>query len=103
MVTAGAYLLMRMFPVISISEPAMMVIAGLGAVTAFYAATAALYQRDIKRVLAYSTISQIGYMVVAVGAGSISASLFHLIVHAFFKSLLFMAARLRHPGDARGA
>jgi NADH-quinone oxidoreductase subunit L len=92
MVTAGAYLLMRMFPVISLSEQAMMVIAGLGAVTAFYAATAALYQRDIKRVLAYSTISQIGYMVVAVGAGSISASLFHLIVHAFFKSLLFMGA-----------
>jgi NADH-quinone oxidoreductase subunit L len=92
MVTAGAYLLMRMFPVISLSGQAMMVIAGLGAVTAFYAATAALYQRDIKRVLAYSTISQIGYMVVAVGAGSISASLFHLIVHAFFKSLLFMGA-----------
>jgi NADH-quinone oxidoreductase subunit L len=92
MVTAGAYLLMRMFPVISLSQQAMMVIAGLGAVTAFYAATAALYQRDIKRVLAYSTISQIGYMVVAVGAGNLSASLFHLIVHAFFKSLLFMAA-----------
>ena len=92
MVTAGAYLLMRMFPIIRLSEPAMMVIAGLGAVTAFYAATAALYQRDIKRVLAYSTISQIGYMVVAVGAGSLSASLFHLVVHAFFKSLLFMAA-----------
>ncbi len=92
MVTAGAYLLMRMFPIIRLSEPAMMVIAGLGAVTAFYAATAALYQRDIKRVLAYSTISQIGYMVVAIGAGSLSASLFHLVVHAFFKSLLFMAA-----------
>jgi NADH-quinone oxidoreductase subunit L len=92
MVTAGAYLLIRMFPVIRLSEEAMMVIAGLGAITAFYAATAALYQRDIKRVLAYSTISQIGYMVVAVGAGSISASLFHLVVHAFFKSLLFMGA-----------
>ncbi len=92
MVTAGAYLLMRMFPVIEISPAAMMTIAGLGAVTAFYAATAALFQRDIKKVLAYSTISQIGYMVVAVGAGSVSASLFHLIIHAFFKSLLFMAA-----------
>ncbi len=92
MVTAGAYLLMRMFPVIEISATAMMVIAGLGAVTAFYAAAAALFQRDIKKILAYSTISQIGYMVVAVGAGSVSASLFHLIVHAFFKSLLFMTA-----------
>ncbi len=92
MVTAGAYLLMRMFPVIEISGAAMMTIAGLGTVTAFYAATAALFQRDIKRVLAYSTISQIGYMVVAVGAGGVSASLFHLIIHAFFKSLLFMAA-----------
>ena len=92
MVTAGAYLLMRMFPVIEISGAAMMTIAGIGAVTAFYAATAALFQRDLKKVLAYSTISQIGYMVVAVGAGSVSASLFHLIIHAFFKSLLFMAA-----------
>ncbi|MHB8174124.1 MAG: NADH-quinone oxidoreductase subunit L, partial [Nitrospirota bacterium] len=92
MVTAGAYLLMRMFPVIEISGTAMMVIAGLGAVTAFYAATSALFQDDIKKVLAYSTISQIGYMVMAVGAGSVSASLFHLVIHAFFKSLLFMAA-----------
>ncbi len=103
MVTAGAYLLMRMFPIISLSEPAMMVIAGLGAVTAFYAATAALYQRDIKRVLAYSTISQIGYMVVAVGAGSLSASLFHLIVTRFFQEPALHGGGLRHPGDARGA
>lgn len=92
MVTAGIYLLMRLFPVISISQTAMAVIAGVGAVTALYAATAALVQRDIKKVLAYSTISQIGYMALAVGAGSVSASLFHLITHAFFKALLFMGA-----------
>ncbi|MBI5695932.1 MAG: NADH-quinone oxidoreductase subunit L [Nitrospirae bacterium] len=92
MVTAGVYLLMRMFPVISVSSDALAVITTVGAVTAFYAATSALGQRDIKRVLAYSTISQIGYMVMAVGAGALSAALFHLVVHAFFKALLFMAA-----------
>jgi NADH-quinone oxidoreductase subunit L len=92
MVTAGIYLLMRLFPVISLSKTAMAVIAGVGAVTALYAATVALVQRDIKKVLAYSTISQIGYMALAVGAGSISASLFHLFTHAFFKALLFMGA-----------
>ena len=92
MVTAGIYLLMRLFPVISISKTAMAVIAGVGAVTALYAATVALVQRDIKKVLAYSTISQIGYMALAVGAGSVSASLFHLLTHAFFKALLFMGA-----------
>jgi len=92
MVTAGVYLLMRMFPVIGISQTAMMVIAGIGTLTAFYAATAALAQRDIKKVLAYSTISQVGYMVMGVGAGALTGSLFHLFVHAFFKALLFMAA-----------
>ncbi len=92
MVTAGIYLLMRLFPVISMSKTAMAVIAGVGAVTALYAATVALVQRDIKKVLAYSTISQIGYMALAVGAGSVGASLFHLITHAFFKALLFMGA-----------
>jgi NADH-quinone oxidoreductase subunit L len=83
---------MRLSPVIQVSGTALAAVATLGAVTAFYAATAALAQRDIKRVLAYSTISQIGYMFMAVGAGSVSAGLFHLFVHAFFKALLFMAA-----------
>lgn len=92
MVTAGVYLLMRLFPVISISEPVMAATAALGAVTAFYAATAALAQTDIKKVLAYSTISQIGYMVLGVGVGTVTGALFHLFVHAFFKALLFMAA-----------
>jgi NADH-quinone oxidoreductase subunit L len=92
MVTAGVYLLMRLFPVIHVSSTAMAVIAATGALTAFYAATAALAQRDIKKVLAYSTISQIGYMVMGVGAGALAGSLFHLFVHAFFKAGLFMAA-----------
>lgn len=92
MVTAGVYLLIRMFPVINMSETAMSVIAAVGALTAFYAATAALFQRDIKKVLAYSTISQIGYMFMGVGAGAVTGALFHLLSHAFFKALLFMAA-----------
>jgi NADH-quinone oxidoreductase subunit L len=92
MVTAGAYLLMRMFPVIRLSPLALAVIAGVGAVTTLYGAAGALGQRDIKRVLAYSTISQVGYMVLAVGAADIIGGMFHLLSHAFFKSLLFMCA-----------
>ena len=92
MVTAGAYLLMRLFPVVSLSPIALTIIAGVGAVTTLYAAAAALAQRDIKRVLAYSTISQVGYMVLAVGAADIIGGMFHLLSHAFFKSLLFLAA-----------
>jgi NADH-quinone oxidoreductase subunit L len=92
MVTAGVYLLMRLFPVVSQSPAAMTVIAGVGAVTTLYGAAAALGQRDIKRVLAYSTISQVGYMVLAVGAADIIGGMFHLLSHAFFKSLLFLAA-----------
>src|SRR5512143_3402784 len=92
MVTAGVYLLMRLFPVIHVSPTATAAVATVGALTAFYAATAAAAQRDIKRVLAYSTISQIGYMVLAVGASAVPAALFHLFEHAFFKALLFMAA-----------
>jgi NADH-quinone oxidoreductase subunit L len=92
MVTAGAYLLMRMFPVVVHSPLALTVIAGVGAVTTMYGAAAALGQRDIKRVLAYSTISQVGYMILAVGAADIIGGMFHLLSHAFFKSLLFLAA-----------
>jgi NADH-quinone oxidoreductase subunit L len=92
MVTAGAYLLMRAFPVISLSPLALATIAGVGAVTTLYGAAGALGQRDIKRVLAYSTISQVGYMVLAVGAADIIGGMFHLLSHAFFKSLLFMCA-----------
>jgi NADH-quinone oxidoreductase subunit L len=92
MVTAGVYLLCRFFPLISLSPTALLAIATVGALTAFYAATCALAQREIKRVLAYSTMSQVGFMLLAVGAGSVGAAMFHLLTHAFFKALLFMAA-----------
>jgi len=92
MVTAGVYLLMRMAPLVSLSPTAMAAIAVTGALTAFFGATCAMTQRDLKRVLAYSTISQIGYMVLGVGCGAITAATFHLIVHAFFKALLFLGA-----------
>jgi NADH-quinone oxidoreductase subunit L len=92
MVTAGVYLLMRLFPVVHQSPAGMAVIAGVGAVTALYASLCALVQRDIKRILAYSTISQVGYMILAVGAGDVVGGMFHLLSHAFFKSLLFLGA-----------
>jgi len=92
MVTAGVYLLARLFPLVSLSPAGMACIAAVGALTALYAATCALAQREIKRVLAYSTMSQVGYMFLAVGLGTVSGGLFHLITHAFFKALLFMGA-----------
>jgi NADH-quinone oxidoreductase subunit L len=92
MVTAGVYLLCRLFPLVSLSPTGMAVIASVGALTALYAASCALAQREIKRVLAYSTMSQIGYMFLAVGVGSVTAAMDHLLVHAFFKALLFMGA-----------
>ena len=92
MVTAGAYLLMRMFPIIVHSPLALTVIAGVGAVTTMYGALGALGQWDIKKVLAYSTISQVGYMILAVGAADIIGGMFHLLSHAFYKSLLFLTA-----------
>jgi NADH-quinone oxidoreductase subunit L len=92
MVTAGTYLLMRLFPLVQLSPTAMLIIAGVGAITALYASFAALAQWDIKKMLAYSTISQVGYMFLAVGAGDIVGGLFHLVSHAFFKALLFLAA-----------
>lgn len=92
MVTAGVYLLMRMFPLIGASTVVCAAIAVTGALTAFYGATCAMVERDLKRILAYSTISQIGYMMLAVGCGAITAATFHLIMHAFFKALLFLGA-----------
>jgi NADH-quinone oxidoreductase subunit L len=92
MVTAGVYLLMRFFPIIQGSPLLMAVIACVGVITICFGAFAALVQKDIKRILAYSTISQVGYMFLAVGAGDVAGSLFHLISHAFFKSLLFLCA-----------
>jgi len=92
MVTAGVYLVARMHPIYDIATYAHDAVAIIGAVTALFAATIAIVQTDIKRVLAYSTMSQIGYMFLAVGIGAYSAGLFHLLSHAFFKALLFMAA-----------
>lgn len=92
MVTAGVYLLCRLFPLVSLSPAGMAAIATVGALTALYAATCALAQREIKRVLAYSTMSQVGYMFLAVGAGTVSGAMAHLLTHAFFKAALFMAA-----------
>ncbi len=92
MVTAGVYLLIRMFPIILLSSTVLVAITVAGAVTALFAAGSALGQTDIKRVLAYSTISQVGYMFLAVGAGDIIGSMSYLLSHAFFKSLLFLAA-----------
>ncbi len=93
MVTAGVYLLVRMNPFLVAASPwVSMLIATVGALTAFFAATIAISQRDIKKVLAYSTVSQLGYMVLAVGSGAYVAAIFHMITHAFFKALLFLGA-----------
>jgi NADH-quinone oxidoreductase subunit L len=92
MVTAGVYLVGRMHPIYDVAVYAHGAVAIVGAVTALFAATIAIVQTDIKRVLAYSTMSQIGYMFLAVGVGAYSAGFFHLLSHAFFKALLFMAA-----------
>ncbi len=90
MVAAGVYLTARMFPILT--ETSSLVIAYVGGITALVAATIAIVRFDIKRVLAYSTISQLGYMMLAIGAGSYVAGLFHLTTHAFFKALLFLGS-----------
>ncbi len=92
MVAAGVYLVARFFPVFEVSADARDVVAWLGAVTALMAATIALVQTDLKRVLAYSTISQLGYMMLALGALGYVAAVFHLFTHAFFKALLFLGS-----------
>ena len=92
MVTAGVFLVVRAHVFFDLSNHAGTVVAWVGAITALYAATVALVQNDIKRVLAYSTISQLGYMFLAVGVGAYSAAIFHMITHAFFKALLFLGA-----------
>ncbi len=92
MVTAGVYLVARSSPLFAMAPTASLVVALTGAVTAIFAATIGLKQWDIKKVLAYSTVSQLGYMFVGVGVGAYSAGLFHLVTHAFFKALLFLGA-----------
>ena len=92
MVTAGVFLVARCSPIFSLSETALTVVALTGAITALFAATIALVQKDIKRIIAYSTISQLGYMFLAAGVGAYGAGVFHLYTHSFFKALLFLCA-----------
>ncbi len=92
MVTAGVYMVARMNFLYTLAPDALSVIAVVGALTAFFAATIGLVQNDIKKVLAYSTISQLGYMFIGVGVGAYSAGIFHLVTHAFFKALLFLGS-----------
>ena len=92
MVAAGVFLVARFFPVFEAAPDAMTVVAIIGGVTALFAATMGMVMYDIKRVVAYSTISQLGYMVMALGIGAYGAAIFHLFTHAFFKALLFLGA-----------
>lgn len=102
MVTAGVYLVARSAPLYSLVPQAQYIVALVGAATALFAATIAVGQYDIKKVLAYSTISQLGFMVAAVGMGAFVAGMFHLVMHAFFKALLFLSAGSVILGLERG-
>jgi NADH-quinone oxidoreductase subunit L len=92
MVTAGVFMVARLSPIFELSHTALTFVTIIGATTAFFAATVGLVQNDIKRVIAYSTCSQLGYMFVALGVGAYGAGVFHLFTHAFFKALLFLGA-----------
>jgi len=92
MVTAGVFMVARLSPIFALSETALTVVILVGAITAFFAATVGLVQNDIKRVIAYSTCSQLGYMFVALGVGAYPIAIFHLFTHAFFKALLFLGS-----------
>lgn len=92
MVAAGVFLIARAYPIFEASPEIMTVIAWIGAITAFITATIAITQYDLKKTLAYSTCSQLGYMVMAMGAGAYAAGLFHLVTHAFFKAMLFLCS-----------
>ena len=92
MVVAGVFLVARFFDLFEASTQAMMTVAIIGGVTAIFAATMGLVMHDIKRVLAYSTVSQLGYMMLALGVGAYGAAIFHLFNHAFFKALLFLGS-----------
>jgi NADH-quinone oxidoreductase subunit L len=106
MVTAGVFMVCRLSPMFEQSQTAMMVVTVVGAATAFFAATVGTAQNDIKRVIAYSTCSQLGYMFFAAGVGAYGAAMFHLFTHAFFKALLFLGAgsvihAMHHEQDMR--
>jgi NADH-quinone oxidoreductase subunit L len=106
MVTAGVFMVARLSPIFEYAPVALIAVTVIGAITAFFAATVGLVQNDIKRVVAYSTCSQLGYMFVALGVGAYSAGIFHLFTHAFFKALLFLGAgsvitAMHHEQDMR--
>ncbi len=106
MVTAGVFLVCRMSPIFEYAHTTLMIVTIVGASTAFFAATVGLVQNDIKRVIAYSTCSQLGYMFAAAGVGAYEAAMFHLFTHAFFKALLFLGAgsvihAMHHEQDMR--
>ncbi len=106
MVTAGVFMVARMSPLFELAPAALTVVLIIGAITAFFAATVGLVQNDIKRVVAYSTCSQLGYMFVALGTGAYSAGIYHLFTHAFFKALLFLGCgsvihAMHHEQDVR--
>jgi NADH-quinone oxidoreductase subunit L len=106
MVTAGIFMVARMSPLFELSQTALSVVLVIGAITAFFTGLLGLVQQDIKRVIAYSTLSQLGYMTVALGASAYAAGIFHLMTHAFFKALLFLAAgsviiAMHHEQDIR--
>jgi NADH-quinone oxidoreductase subunit L len=106
MVTAGVFMVARLSPLFELAPNAQAVVMFFGATTAFFAATVGLVQNDIKRIVAYSTCSQLGYMFVAMGAGAYSVGMFHLFTHAFFKALLFLGSgsviyAMRHEQDIR--
>ncbi len=106
MVTAGIFMVARMSPLYELSETALSVVLIIGAITALFMGFLGIVQNDIKRVIAYSTLSQLGYMTVALGASAYAAGIFHLMTHAFFKALLFLAAgsviiAMHHEQDIR--
>jgi NADH-quinone oxidoreductase subunit L len=106
MVTAGIFMVARMSPLFELSETALAVVLVIGAITAFFMGLLGIVQNDIKRVVAYSTLSQLGYMTVELGVSAYSAAIFHLMTHAFFKALLFLAAgsviiAMHHEQDIR--
>ncbi len=106
MVTAGIFMVARMSPLFELSETALSFVLVIGAITALFMALVAIVQNDIKRVVAYSTLSQLGYMTVALGASAYSAAIFHLMTHAFFKAVLFLGAgsviiAMHHEQDMR--
>ena len=106
MVTAGIFMVARMSPLFELSQAALSFVVVIGAITCFFMALIAITQYDIKRVVAYSTLSQLGYMTMALGASAYSVAIFHLMTHAFFKAVLFLGAgsviiALHHEQDMR--